>query len=122
VNRPDQFKFGTVGVALPGVKAKIASDGEILLSGRGVMRGYHNRPEATKEVLSDDGWLHTGDIGKVLDAEGFLKITDRKKDIIVTAGGKNIAPQEIENKLKTRTAYVSQIVMHGDKRNFCVAL
>ncbi|MEY3213333.1 MAG: hypothetical protein RIT28_3814 [Pseudomonadota bacterium] len=121
VNRPDQFKFGTVGVALPGVKAKIASDGEILLAGRGVMRGYYNRPEDTKEVLSEDGWLHTGDIG-VLDAEGFLKITDRKKDIIVTAGGKNIAPQEIENKLKTRTAYVSQIVMHGDKRNFCVAL
>ncbi|MDX2000498.1 MAG: long-chain fatty acid--CoA ligase [Thermoanaerobaculia bacterium] len=120
VNRYNRFKFGSVGPAVPGLKVKIAEDGEILLSGRGVMQGYYKLPEATAETLVD-GWLHTGDIG-VLDSDGFLTITDRKKDIIVTAGGKNVAPQNVENLLKASSAYISQIVMLGDKRPFCVAL
>ncbi len=121
VNRPDSFKFGTVGPALDGTDVKIAEDGEILLKGRGVMQGYYNRPDDTKEVFTDDGWFCTGDIGKV-DGDGFLAITDRKKDIIVTAGGKNVAPQNIENLLKARCGYVSQVVVHGDTRNFCSAI
>ena len=120
VNRADAFKFGTVGLPVPGMEVDIAEDGEVLMRGRGVMKGYHNLPEATAETLID-GWLHTGDIG-VVDAEGFLKITDRKKDIIVTAGGKNIAPQNVENAIKAKSVFVSQAVMHGDKRAYCVAL
>ena len=120
VNRPDQYKFGTVGLPVPGMEVRLAEDGEILLKGRGVMQGYFNLPDATAEVLVD-GWLHTGDIG-TLDAEGFLQITDRKKDIIVTAGGKNISPQNIENSLKGRSTYISQVVVHGDNRPYCVAL
>ncbi len=121
INRPDAYRFGTVGPPVPGVEARLAEDGEILLGGRGIMRGYYNRPEATEEALTEDGWLRTGDIGTI-DDEGFVKITDRKKDIIVTAGGKNIAPQNIESLLKARCSFVSQVVMHGDKRAFCVAL
>ena len=121
VNRPESFKFGTVGPALPGTQVKIDDDGEILLKGRGIMQGYYNRPEDTAEAFTEDGWFRTGDIGKV-DGDGFLSITDRKKDIIVTAGGKNVAPQNIENLLKVRCPYVSQVVLHGDKRNFCSAL
>jgi long-chain acyl-CoA synthetase len=121
VNRPDSYKFGTVGPALPGTQVKIDDDGEILLKGRGVMKGYYNRSKDTAEVFTEDGWFRTGDIGKV-DGDGFLSITDRKKDIIVTAGGKNVAPQNIENMLKARCSYVSQIVVHGDKRNYCSAL
>ncbi len=120
VNLPQKFKFGTVGPAVPGTEVKIAEDGEILLKGRGIMRGYYNRDEATKEALSGDGYLHTGDIGEVND--GFLKITDRKKDLIKTSGGKYVAPQEIEGKLKARCTLISQVVVHGDNRNFCSAL
>jgi long-chain acyl-CoA synthetase len=121
VNLPERFRLGTVGVALPGTEVRIAEDGEILLHGRGVMRGYYNLPEATHEVLDENGWLHTGDIGTV-DADGFLRITDRKKDLIKTSGGKYVAPQALEIKLKAISPYVSQVVVHGNNRNFVTAL
>ncbi len=120
-NRPESYKFGTVGLALRGVEIRTAEDGEILIRGGNIMSGYYNLPEASAEALDGEGWLHTGDVG-VIDADGFLTITDRKKDILVTAGGKNIAPQNIENQLKARCPYVSQAVMLGDRRPFCVAL
>lgn len=122
VNRPYKYKFGVVGLPLPGTELRLApEDNEILIKGAGVMSGYHNLPEQTREVLSDDGWLRTGDIGEV-DADGFLRITDRKKDLIKTSGGKYVAPQAIEGKLKTVSPYIGQVVVHGDKRNFCTAL
>jgi long-chain acyl-CoA synthetase len=121
VNRYESYKFGTVGPPVPGTLVKIAEDGEILIKGGGIMTGYYNLPEASAEALSGDGWLHTGDIGEV-DSEGFLKITDRKKDLIVTAGGKNVAPQYVENLLKSSSPFVSQVVMLGDKRPYCIAL
>ncbi|MBX7098792.1 MAG: long-chain fatty acid--CoA ligase [Myxococcaceae bacterium] len=120
VNRPESFKFGTVGPPVPGTQLKIAEDGEILLKSRGVMRGYHNLPDATAEMLKD-GWLYTGDIGEV-DAQGILRITDRKKDLIKTSGGKYVAPQHIEGKLKALCPYISQVLVHGNNRNFCSAL
>lgn len=120
VNRPSSFRFGTVGPPLPGTEVKIATDGEILIRGRGVMRGYHNLPAETQEALKD-GWLATGDIGEV-DADGLLRITDRKKDLIKTSGGKYVAPQSIEADLKMRCPYVSQAVVHGNNRNFCTML
>ncbi len=120
VNRPDSFKFGTVGPPLPGTQVKIAADGEVLIKGRGVMRGYHNLPEQTEETLKD-GWLYTGDIGE-LDSDGLLRITDRKKDLIKTSGGKYVAPQNIESKFKVICPYVSQSLVHGNNRNFCVML
>ena len=120
VNRPDDFKFGTVGKVLPGVTVKIAPDGEILAKGPNIMKGYFGKPEATADVLSNDGWFATGDIGE-FDKEGFLRITDRKKDLIKTAGGKYVAPQELENKLKIQR-FIEQVNIVGDQRPYCVAL
>ncbi len=120
VNRPNQFKFGTVGPAIPGIDVTIAEDGEILIKGPTVFAGYYKDDEATRAVLPGDGWLHTGDVGEI-DEDGFLTVTDRKKDIIVTAGGKNVSPQNIENLLKA-IPWVSQALVVGDRRPYLVAL
>lgn len=121
VNRPENFAFGTVGPPVPGTEVKIdPADGEVLMKSRGVMRGYWGLEEKTAETL-EDGWLRTGDIGE-LDDHGRLKITDRKKDLIKTSGGKYVAPQALESRLKALCPYLSQVIVHGNNRNFCVAL
>jgi len=119
MHRRDDIKLGTVGKALPGVEVKIADDGEILIKGPNVFQGYYKEPELTGETIRD-GWLYTGDVGK-LDEEGNLKITDRKKDIIITSGGKNITPQYIENKLKF-SPYINDAIAIGDGRKYLTAL
>ena len=120
VNRLDNNKFGTVGQLGPGIEQRIAKDGEVLFRGDNVMKGYFKDPEGTAETIDSDGWLFTGDIGEI-DDEGFLKITDRKKDLIVTAGGKNVAPQRIERIMRT-SHYVAQVLAYGDKRKYISAL
>jgi long-chain acyl-CoA synthetase len=119
VNTPENFRFGSVGKPLPGVELKIADDGEILLKGPNIFTGYYKNEEATRETL-EGGWLHTGDLGYV-DDDGFLFITGRKKDIIITAGGKNITPANLENGLK-QSRWISQAVVVGDRRPYLVAL
>jgi long-chain acyl-CoA synthetase len=120
VNRPTHYKFGTVGPAIPGIELKLAEDGEILLAGPTVFAGYLNDEAATRAALPGDGWLHTGDVG-TLDEDGFLTVTDRKKDMIVTAGGKNVSPQNIENMIKTEPL-ISHALVVGDRRPYLVAL
>ena len=119
LSRSDRVKFGSVGKALEGTRLRIAADGEILVASPGVFKGYFDNPAATADALRE-GWLHTGDVGR-LDEDGFLTITDRKKDIIITAGGKNITPQYIENKLKA-SIYINDAVVIGDRRKFLSAL
>ncbi len=121
LNRPEHHRFGTVGPPLPGTEVRVADDGEILVRGPGVMDGYHSMPEATRETLTDDGWLHTGDIGEV-DPDGFLRITDRKKDMFKTSGGKYVAPSHIEGTFKALCPLASQMVVHGGDRSFCSAI
>ncbi|GAA4695500.1 AMP-dependent synthetase/ligase [Streptomyces youssoufiensis] len=118
---PRDYRTGTVGKALPGLEVRIADDGEILLRGPGIMAGYHGLPERTAEVLEPDGWFHTGDIGE-LSPDGYLSITDRKKDLIKTSGGKYIAPAEVEGQFKAVCPYVSNILVYGADRNYCTAL
>ncbi|HWH05015.1 MAG TPA: AMP-binding protein, partial [Gaiellaceae bacterium] len=114
------FRFGTVGKALPGVELKLAEDGELLIKSEMLFQGYLKDPEATAETMTEDGWLKTGDIAEI-DDEGFVKITDRKKDIIVTAGGKNVAPQNLENDLKS-SKYISQALVVGDRKPYIAAV
>jgi len=124
VNPPEHgsYQYGSVGWPLPGTEVRIAEeDGEILVKGPGVMRGYHNNPEATAEVLTEDGWFHTGDIGRI-DDRGFLYVTDRKKDVFKTSGGKYIAPAEIEARFKGLCPFVSQFLVHGAGHNYATAL
>ncbi|MFI5629060.1 AMP-dependent synthetase/ligase [Streptomyces sp. NPDC051664] len=121
VNPGEAYRTGTVGKPLPGTEVRIADDGEIMLRGPGIMQGYHRQPEKTTEVLEADGWLHSGDIGE-LSADGYLRITDRKKDLIKTSGGKYVAPAEVEGQFKAVCPFVSNILVHGADRNYCTAL
>ncbi|MDQ4125415.1 MAG: AMP-binding protein, partial [Actinomycetota bacterium] len=119
-NPPDAVLIGSVGKPMPGLEVKLAEDGEILVRGGNVMAGYYKDDKATSETIDEDGWLHSGDVGEFND-HGYLKITDRKKDLIITAGGKNIAPQELENKVKGHPL-ISQVVAIGDRRPFMTCL
>jgi long-chain acyl-CoA synthetase len=120
VNEREDFRIGTVGRPVEGAEVRLAEDGEILIRSDAVFAGYYNEPEATAEALTEDGWFRTGDVGEI-DAEGFLRITDRKKDLIITAGGKNIAPQNLENALKS-SRFISQAIVVGDRRPYVTAL
>src|SRR5215218_8635937 len=119
VSTIENYRFGSVGRALPGLEIRIADDGEVLLRGPNIFQGYYKNDDASAESLQD-GWLHTGDLGSV-DEDGFLFITGRKKDIIITAGGKNLTPANLENDLK-QSRWISQAVMHGDRRPYPVVL
>jgi long-chain acyl-CoA synthetase len=110
-----------VGTAFSGIETRIAADGEILMRGPWIMRGYRGLPDQTREALDEEGWLHTGDVG-TLDADGYLTITDRKKDLIKTSGGKYVAPTELEAKLKALSPWIAQVLVHGDRRNYVSAL
>ncbi|MEV6128041.1 long-chain fatty acid--CoA ligase [Streptomyces violaceusniger] len=118
---PVDYRTGTVGKAFPGLEVRFADDGEVLLRGPGIMQGYHGLPELTGQVLESDGWFHTGDIGE-LSPDGYLRITDRKKDLIKTSGGKYVAPAEVEGQFKAVCPFVSNILVHGADRNYCTAL
>jgi long-chain acyl-CoA synthetase len=120
-NRPGANRYGTVGPPIPGMEVSLAPDGEILLRGRGIMRGYHGLPAESAEALDPGGWLHTGDIGR-LGTDGHLEITDRKKELIKTSGGKYVAPQLIEGLLKVESPLISYAILHGESRNYCTAL
>jgi len=120
VNLPNAYRFGTVGKPLPTIEAMVAEDGELLLRGPTIFAGYYKNERATHEVLDADGWLHTGDVAEI-DEDGYIKITDRKKDILVTAGGKKVAPQNLENLLKG-SKYVSQALVVGERRPYIAAL
>ncbi len=121
VNPPDRIKLGTVGPPVPGVEIKLADDGEVLVRGPLNMAGYRNMPEKTAETIDDDGWLATGDIGE-LDADGYLKIVDRKKELIINAAGKNMSPANIESHLKAASPLIGQAIAIGDRRPYNVAL
>ncbi len=121
VNHPDAFKLGSVGLVMPGSEVRIAEDGEVLIKGPGIMHGYHNLESESATTVTEDGWLHTGDEGR-LDDEGFLYITGRKKELFKTSGGKYVAPPHIEGMFKGISAMTSQIIVHGNERNFCSAL
>lgn len=121
INRPNAYRFGTVGWPFPATEVQIAGDGEILIRGPGVMTAYHDLPDATAEALDRDGWLHTGDIGE-LDADGFLRITDRKKDIFKTSQGKYVAPSAIDARFKGLCPYASELLVYGETKPYCVAL
>ena len=120
INTVNAVRFGTVGKPLPGAEVAIADDGEILLRGPHVFRGYYRDPDATENALTDDGWLRTGDLGE-LSVDGFLSITGRKKDLIITSSGKNIAPVNIESKLR-ESRYITEAVVYGDNRPYLVAM
>jgi long-chain acyl-CoA synthetase len=120
VNRPGRFRFGTVGPALPGFEVRTDEDGELLIRSQTVFAGYYKDPEATRAVLGDDGWLRSGDVGSI-DEDGFISITDRKKDILITASGKNVSPQNIENALNA-SPLISQALVIGDHRPYVAAL
>ncbi|MEU2006510.1 long-chain fatty acid--CoA ligase [Rhodococcus sp. NPDC019627] len=121
VNRPSAYRFGTVGWAIPGTETKIGEDGEILIKGPGVMSGYHENPEATAEALTEDGWFHTGDIGEI-DEDGYLRITDRKKDMFKTSNGKYVAPSAVASTFKGICPYVGELIVDGEGKSYCVAL
>jgi long-chain acyl-CoA synthetase len=121
LNPPERMKLGTVGPTMPGVELRVAEDGELLIKGEAVMRGYRNEPEKTAEAIDADGWLHTGDIGEI-DGDGYVTIVDRKKELIISAGGKNMSPANIENTIRAECGLVGAVIAIGDRRPYNVAL